>query len=130
MAAVIPMGVIGSGRTPGNSPRLRTLAPFCITPGETRKAKERDITGEFNWAGVSNFEREKVGEQNTRAHTHTRTENKTDNAQTKSSIVYKLLMLLLKKNQSNISLKGGGLWVGKEDSVVKSPCTVSKETAV
>lgn len=45
MAAVIPMGVIGNGRTPGNSPRLKTLAPFCITPGETRKAKEKKTSG-------------------------------------------------------------------------------------
>lgn len=41
MAAVTPMGVIGSGRTPGNSPRLRTRAPFWITPGGTEKAKGR-----------------------------------------------------------------------------------------
>jgi hypothetical protein len=34
MAAVIPMGVIGKVRKPGNSPQLRTLTPFCITPGE------------------------------------------------------------------------------------------------
>jgi hypothetical protein len=63
MAAVIPMGVIGNGRTPGNSPRLRTLAPFCITPGETRKAKgekkKRHIRSEFKCKEVSNSEREK-----------------------------------------------------------------------
>lgn len=76
MAAVIPMGVIGNGRTPGNSPRLRTLAPFCITPGETRKAKEKkDIRGEFKCQEVSNFEREKGGAEHVceqvSAHTHT-----------------------------------------------------------
>lgn len=43
------MGVIGSGRTPGNSPRLRTRAPFCITPGGTEKQKEKDNTLEFSW---------------------------------------------------------------------------------
>lgn len=41
-AAVIPMGVIGKGRTPGNSPRLRARAPFCITPGGTAKASGRE----------------------------------------------------------------------------------------
>jgi hypothetical protein len=77
-----------------------------------------------------------------RARTHTRgrsaenkTERKKDNVQAESSIAYKLLILLLKKNQSNTSLKykrrktnrqTSGL--GIEGSVVKSACSMSTET--
>lgn len=73
-----------------------------------------------------------------RAHTQgegvLRTRQK-DNVQAESSIAYKLLILLLKKNQSNMSLKykkrktnrqTSGL--GIEGSVVKSACSMSTET--
>lgn len=38
--AMLPIGLIGNGLAPGNIPLLRTRAPFCITPGETKKKKE------------------------------------------------------------------------------------------
>lgn len=38
--AMLPIGLMGSGLAPGNIPLLRTRAPFCITPGGTKKQKE------------------------------------------------------------------------------------------
>lgn len=40
--AILPMGLIGSGLAPGNIPLLRTRAPFCITPGGTKKKKSQE----------------------------------------------------------------------------------------
>lgn len=39
--AILPMGLIGNGLAPGNIPLLRTRAPFCITPGGTKKTKTK-----------------------------------------------------------------------------------------
>lgn len=41
-AAMLPIGFIGSGLTPGKIPRLRMRAPFCITPGGTEKENTRE----------------------------------------------------------------------------------------
>lgn len=38
--AMLPIGLIGNGLAPGNIPLLRTRAPFCITPGGTKKQKD------------------------------------------------------------------------------------------
>lgn len=40
-AAMLPIGFIGSGLTPGKIPRLRMRAPFCITPGGTEKQNKK-----------------------------------------------------------------------------------------
>lgn len=39
-AAMLPIGFIGSGLTPGKIPLLRMRAPFCITPGGTESKSE------------------------------------------------------------------------------------------
>lgn len=39
--AMLPIGLIGNGLAPGNIPLLRTRAPFCITPGGTKKEKKK-----------------------------------------------------------------------------------------
>lgn len=39
--AMLPIGLIGNGLAPGNIPLLRTRAPFCITPGGTKKKEKK-----------------------------------------------------------------------------------------
>lgn len=50
---MFPIGLIGSGLTPGKIPLLRMRAPFCITPGGTEdkwKEKEKEIQLKLNVA--------------------------------------------------------------------------------
>lgn len=59
--AMLPIGLIGNGLAPGNIPLLRTRAPFCITPGGTKKEKKKKknsfpFKGNIRKACVQNVE--------------------------------------------------------------------------